>query len=48
MSSHPYEEWNSLRESFKIHNIEKYLKEKQKVSEFKANFLSVFAPKNVG
>jgi hypothetical protein len=25
---HPYEEWNGLRNSFEIRNIEKYLREK--------------------
>lgn len=41
----PFEEWNNLKQNFKISNISKYLKEKSKIRELKANFLSVFTPK---
>jgi len=41
----PFEEWNNLKVNFKISNINKYLKEKNKIKEIKANFLSVFTPK---
>lgn len=41
----PFEEWNNLKQNYKISNINKYLKEKSKIRELKANFLSVFAPK---
>jgi hypothetical protein len=35
----PFEEWNNLKQNFKISNINKYLKEKSKIRELKANFL---------
>lgn len=46
--SHPFEEWNNLRNSFEIKNIEKYLREKQKIQDIKGSFLSIFNPKNTG
>lgn len=46
-SSQPYEEWNYLKSNFRIRDIDKYLKEKKRVSAIKENFLSVFNTKNV-
>jgi len=47
-SAQPYEEWNNLKTTFKINNIQKYLKETQKIMEVKKNFLQVFNTKNIG
>jgi hypothetical protein len=46
LQNQPYEEWNSLKTNFKINNVQKYLKEKQKIAEVKKNFLQVFSTKN--
>jgi len=43
-----YEEWNYLKNNFKIRDIEKYLKEKKKISAIKENFLQVFNTKTTG
>ncbi len=44
----PYEEWNYLKQNYKIRDIEKYLKERRKITAIKENFLSVFNTKNMG
>ena len=44
----PYEEWNYLKNNFKIRDIDKFLKEKAKINAIKENFLQVFNAKNTG
>jgi hypothetical protein len=44
--NHPYEEWNNLKQNFFISDIDKYLKEKEKIKDIKKNFLTIFSSKN--